>query len=156
MKKVLIVLSFLFGLVSLTFAGNIQNQLVSFDVQPINEISVSGNPGALSISTATAGSNLADVSDATTTYNITTNGTKRITGAIDSNMPANTSLKIQLAAPSTGTGQGAVTLSTTAGNLVTAISPVAQSNLSITYTLSASVAAGAVSGTRTVTITLTD
>jgi hypothetical protein len=47
-------------------------------------------------------------------------------------------------------------MTTTAQNLVTAITQLAQSGLSITYTLAATLAAGTVtSTTRTVTYTLT-
>lgn len=43
-------------------------QSVTYLVSAINEISVSGNQGALNVTTTTAGSEPAAVSDATTTY----------------------------------------------------------------------------------------
>ena len=50
-----------------------------------------------------------------------------------------------------------MTLSTTVEDLVTGISAVAESGLTITYTLSATIAAGVVAqAQKTVTLTLTD
>ena len=140
------------------FAGNTATQTVTFEVQAIDEISASGDPGALTISTATAGSQPTDATDNSTTYAVTTNGAnKKITGEIDSNMPANTTLQVNLAAPTGGSSAGDVSLSTTAADVVTGVTGVAESGLGITYTLSATIAAGVVaSDTRTVTLTLTD
>jgi hypothetical protein len=140
------------------WSGSSATQTVTFEVQAINEITASGNPGALTISTATAGSQPDDATDATTTYNITTNGTtKKITGAVDVNMPANVTLKANLTAPTGGTSAGATTLTTVAADLVTGITQKAETAKTITYTLSATVAAGVVaSDTRTVTLTVAD
>ncbi len=132
-------------------------QTVTFEVQATNAISVSGSP-TLTISTATAGSQPTDYTDSSTAkYNITTNETgKKITAKIDSNMPTGTTLKVNLTAPSTGTSAGAQELTETAIDVVTGIGQVAESNLPITYTFSATVSAGVVtSSTRTVTFTLT-
>ena len=139
------------------FAGNTATQTVTFEVQAIDEISASGDPGALTISTATAGSEPTDATDNSTTYAVTTNGTnKKITGDIDSDMPSNTTLQVNLGAPTGGSSSGDVTLSTTAADLVTGITQRAESGLTVSYTLSATVAAGVVaSDTRTVTLTLT-
>ena len=139
------------------FAGNTAQQTVTFEVQAIDEISASGNPAALVISTATAGSEPDDATNNTTTYAVTTNGTnKKITGAIDSAMPANTTLQVNLTAPTDGSSAGGVALSATAADLVTGITQKAESGLTITYTLSATVSAGIVaSDSRTVTLTLT-
>ncbi|MBM3477489.1 MAG: hypothetical protein FJX75_29820 [Armatimonadetes bacterium] len=143
---------------SAALAANTANQTVTFQVSAINEISVSGNPGALTVSTATAGAEPDQVTDASTTYNLTTNGNnKKITGALDTAMPADVTLKVNLAAPTGGTSAGDVTLSATAQNLVTGISKKAEGTKGITYKLSATVAAGVVSqATRTVTLTVTD
>ncbi len=139
-------------------AGNTATQTVTFEVQAINEISVSGNPGNLVISTATAGSDPDDATDNSTSYSITTNeSSKKITGSIDAAMPANTTLKVNLTAPTGASSAGSVTLSTTAADLVTGIATLAESGLTITYTFSATVSAGVVaSDSRTVTLTLTD
>jgi len=133
-------------------------QTVTYEVQAINEIAVSGDPGALIVSTATAGSEPDEVTDATTTYDITTNGTgKKITGAIDTAMPANTTLKINLAAPTGGTSAGDVALTVVAADLVTGITTLAETAKTITYKFSATVAAGVVaSASKTVTLTIAD
>ncbi len=139
------------------FAGNTAQQTVTFEVQAIDEISVSGNPAALVISTATAGSEPDDVTNNTTTYAVTTNGTsKKITGALDSAMPGNTTLQVNLTAPTGGSSAGGVALTDSDADLVTGITQKAESGLTITYTLSATVSAGIVaSDSRTVTLTLT-
>ncbi|MBB4635439.1 hypothetical protein [Longimicrobium terrae] len=130
-------------------------QTVSYEVSAVNEISVSGSP-SLVISAATAGSGLTSAS-ASGTYAITTNETDRkITAEIDSDMPSGVTLSVSLAAPSGATSAGAVTLSSTAVDVVTGVSTVNQSGLNITYGLSATVSAGVVSaGNRTVTYTIT-
>lgn len=142
---------------SLAYAGNTAQQTVTFEVQAIDEISVSGNPAALIVSTATAGSEPDAVTNNATTYAVTTNGTNmKITGDLDVAMPANTTLQVNLTAPTGGSSSGAVTLSASAGDLVTGITQKAESGLTITYTLSATVSAGIVaSDSRTVTLTLT-
>lgn len=154
------VLGFVLGISILAMADNIATQLVGYEVTAINEIEVSGDPGALVVNTATAGSEPIAATDNTTTWDITTNGgtdAKKLTGAIDTDMPANTTLEINLTAPTGATSPGDVTLSTTAASLVTSIDSVAESLLSITYTLSATVAAGVVTAaSKTVTLTLTD
>ena len=140
-------------------AANTANQTVTFQVLAINELAVSGNPAALTINAATAGSEPTSVTDATTTYAFTTNQqTRKITGAINANMPANTTLAVGLAAataPNAWTSTGSQTLSTSAADLATGGRKRANA-LTITYQLSATVDAGEVaSDTRAVTLTLT-
>lgn len=161
MKKLIMGVAFLvvlFGLTVLTMAANTAQQTVTYEVTAINEISVSADPGNLVVNTATAGSQPTADTDATTTWAVTTNeSTKKMTGSINTDMPANTTLEVNLTAPTGGSSQGDVTLSTTDGDLVTAISTVAESGLTITYTLSATIAAGVVAqAQKTVTLTLTD
>ncbi len=142
----------------LVLGGDVSSQVVSFDFQQINELSVNGSPN-LNISSAPAGQEPSEVTDSSSTCAVTTNGTnKRITAYIDTAMPANVTLKVNVAAPSgSGTSQGDVTLTTSASNVVTGISHVADSNPTITYKLSATVQAGVLStDTRTVTFTLSD
>lgn len=144
------------SLVTYLQAATTATATVTFTIGTINAISVSGNPTALTINTATAGSAPTSVTDTSTTYNVTSNATnQRITGAIDLAMPSNVTLTIALGAPSGATSAGAVSMTTTAQNLVTAISNVAESGLAITYTLAATVSA-AVQGpsTRVVTYTI--
>jgi hypothetical protein len=162
MKK-LMFWSFVFAVSFFSFEGaalsaSIANQTVTFQVVAINELSVNGNPGALIVNTAASGSEPTSATDSTTTYNVTTNGTnKKITGSIDTNMPANTSLKINLTAPAEATSAGAVILTTSPVDLITGITQKAENGRGITYTFTANVAAGIIaSDTRTVTLTLTD
>ena len=160
MKKLitLVSIALIFGLYMNAYSADNVAQTVTYEVQAINEITVSGNPGALVISTATAGSQPTAATDATTSYSITTNGTnKKITGSIDTAMPANTSLLVTLTAPTGGSSAGQVTLSTTAQDLVTGISTLAESGLTISYEFTADAAAGVVaSSTKTVTLTVAD
>ena len=161
MKKLRVglgVLVALLGLTALTMAANTAQQTVTYEVTAINEISVSGDPGNLVVNTATAGSEPTADTDATTTWAVTTNeSSKKMTGSINTAMPANVTLEVNLTAPTGGSSQGDVTLSDSDADLVTAISTVAESGLTITYTLSATIAAGTVAqAQKTVTLTLTD
>jgi len=139
-------------------AANTDNQTVTLQVSAINEIAVSGDPGALIVNTATAGAEPDTATDNSTDYDITTNeSNKRITGVLDSAVPANTELYVFLVAPTGGTSAGDVQLTTSAADLVTGISTLAESNQTITYKYYAGIAAGVVaSTTRTMTLTLTD
>jgi hypothetical protein len=144
------------GAGSIAMATETANQTVTYEIEAINELSVSGNPGALTVNAAVAGSAPTAVSDATSTYAITTNETNRkITGAIDTAMPAGVTLTANLAAPADGSSAGAVALTSEAADLVTGISTLNETAKSITYGLSATSAAGVVaSATKTVTFTI--
>ena len=133
-------------------------QTVTYQVSAINEISVSGNPAALVVSSATAGSQPTAATDNSTSWAITTNeSSKKVTGAINTAMPANTTLSVTLAAPTGGSSAGAVSLSATAADLVTSISTLAESGLTITYSFSATASAGVIaSAQKTVTFTVAD
>ena len=73
----------------------------------------------------------------------------KITGEINTAMPANTALRVMLAAPTGATSVGMVTLSATAQNLVTGIANLTSENgLGISYEFDASVSAGVVSSAR--------
>jgi len=128
----------------------------TFTIATINAISVTGNPAAFNINAAVAGSPPTNVTDISTTYAVTTNATsQRIQGSIDTGMPTGVTLSINLTAPTGGTSAGAVSMTTTAQNLVTGISNVAQSGLQICYTVSATPSASpAAATTRTVTYTI--
>jgi len=141
------------------YAGNSDTTSVSFDIQAINELSVNNASVTLTISSALAGS---QPNNATTSasYNITTNCTansKKITGAINSDMPSNVSLQVQLAVPSGATSLNYVSMSTSAADVVTGIDASAAPNLQIDFKMTAEVSAGVVTtATRTLTLTLTD
>ena len=138
------------------FAGSSDTQSLTFEVQAIDEIAVSGTP-SLTVNAATAGSQ-PDPVTSDVSYAITTNGTnKKVTAAIDTAMPSDVVLSVTVAAPSaSGTSAGKTSLSATAADVVTGITEVAESGLSIQYELDAEVTAGVVSSdTRTVTFTIT-
>jgi hypothetical protein len=139
------------------FAGSTATQTVTYQVAAINELSVSSPTVSLVVNAATAGGAPNAVTDATTTYAITTNETNRkITGSINSNMPSGVTLSATLGAPTGATSGGKMTLSTTAADLVTGVSTLNETGKAITYELSATSAAGVVpSATKTVTLTIT-
>jgi len=151
----LAVLALVAGL-STVAAAQTATQLVTIQVNAINVISVSGTP-SLTITTATAGSAPTSVTDATSSWNVTTNQTgAKITASLNSAMPAGLTLSANLGAPAGATSAGLTALGTTASDVVTGITKVANGPLGLTYRLDATVAAGVVaSTTRTVTYTIT-
>lgn len=146
------------AIVASAFSAQSASQVVTFSVTAINEIAVSGNPGALAVTAATAGSQPNEATDDSTTYMISSNGTNmKITGSINAAMPSGVSLKINLAAPTGGSSAGDVALGTVSSDLVSGAGKVAESGKTITYKLSATVAAGVVvNANTTVTLTLAD
>lgn len=139
-----------------TLEAQTATQNVTIQVNAISRISVTGGAQSLTITTATAGSQPTDAT-ASVNWAITTNQTnQKVTASLDAAMPANVSLAASMAAPAGATSAGAVALGTTAADLVTGISTLAQGGLGLTYTLSATAAAGVVASTsRTVTYTIT-
>jgi hypothetical protein len=128
---------------------------VTYTVPTIATIAFSGNPGTLTINNGIPGSGLVNATDNTTTWAISTNLTnQRITASINSNLPAGLVLEVSLAAPSGASSVGSVALSTTAANLVTGITQIASSNMSVIYTLKATVLAPTGTLNRTITYTL--
>ena len=165
-KKMALVFVLVMALATFGFSASAQaadsdTQTVTFEVTAINEISVSGDPASLTINAATAGSEPTPVTDSSTTYSITTNGSsKKITAGISAIMPTNTTLEVELASTA-GTSQGSVDISNaTTGSevdVVTGLSSCTESAQTITYTFSATIAAGALtSDTRIVTFTIAD
>lgn len=136
-------------------------QTVTFQVDAINELAVSGNP-SLTVNSATAGSAPDAATDASTTWAITTNeSSKKVAGDIDSAMPTGVTLELDMQAPTqsdgsvTGTSAGALSLGTTGQDLVTGITTAESSGRTLTYTLTATTDAGTVANTtRTVTLYL--
>lgn len=128
----------------------------TFEVQAVDVIGVSGNPPKLTIVAPAPGAAPAPATDNTTTWSVTTNGSARkVTGVIDQAMPSGVTLEVALAAPTGATSAGNVTLTNLAADLVTGITQLDENLLGVTYTLSATLAAGAVAeSTRTVTYTI--
>lgn len=114
----------------------------------------------MNITTAVAGSQPTAVVNTATTYFVRAkrpSGTQRIVGRINTPMPANTSLTILLGTPAGAVNSGALALTTVDQTLVTNIEKLNGDTFTITYTFTATVAAGVVpSQSRTVTLTMVD
>ena len=121
-------------------------------------LSIPGNPGLLRVTTAIAGSEPVSVSNATTTYTVTTgnpNRLHRITARLSVPMPAGVTLTASLAAPPGATSLGPIALDATDRDVVLDIPRRTDATQGITYVLSATVAAGVVpTSSRTVTFTI--
>jgi hypothetical protein len=166
MKKSIVILGVAIlsmALVSNVMAQATANQTVSLAVNSVYKIATSGNPGGLTITTGTAGTNaLSTVSDNTTSYSITQNvaGTVKVTANLDAALSAGYTLQLNLAS-SKGTSAGTVDISNTtpgaAVNVVTGIAMGADANQTVTYTFGADASAGTLSSTnKVVTLTLTN
>lgn len=131
-------------------------QTVTFQVNAINEISVTGTP-SLTITTAVAGDAPTSVTSTGNSWAVTTNqSTAKVTGSLSAAMPTGLTLSANLAAPAGATSAGLTALGTTAVDLVTGITQLNASALGLTYQLDATAAAGVVpSSTRIVTYTIT-
>jgi hypothetical protein len=166
MKKSIVILAVAIlsmALVSNVMAQATANQTVSLAVNAVYKIATSGNPGALTITTGTAGTNaLTAVSDNTTNYSITQNvaGTVKVTANLDAALAAGYTLQLGLASTK-GTSAGTVDISATtpgaAVDVVTAIAMGADAAQTITYTFGANASAGTLLSTnKVVTLTLTN
>ncbi len=136
-----------------------QTTTLSFAVQSINALDISGSVGTLLLSSATPGVANFSITEEGTFYSYTTNDTttKKIIGSLDSNMPSSTTLKVELEVTAPATSLGMVTLSTTPANLVTGIPGLTLGGpFGITYQFIATTSAGTTSFSRMVTLTLTD
>jgi hypothetical protein len=137
-------------------AAQTATQTVTFQVDAINQVAVTGTP-TLDINAAVAGGAPTTVTSSGNTWAVTTNQTTaKITASIASNMPAGLTLSATLGAPAGATSAGIKSLSTVAVDIVTGITKLNASGLSLTYQLDATSAAGVVtSATRVVTYTIT-
>ena len=138
---------------SAAFAAN--PQTVTVTIAEVNALTIAGSP-SLTVNAAVAGSDPTPATDSSSSYTITTNGSgKKIQAHNDSAMPANTTLSANRAAVAPGTSSGTVVLTTTDQALETGLANTKGTG-SITYTLSATIAATPFSGTRLVTFTITN
>ena len=143
------------------FGQSSDGHTVNIDVQSIDQVDISDAAVTLVISSATFGSGPNEATDNSSLLQWVTNGSSRkITAALDSDLPAGVGLTVQAAAPSGGTGTegtaaGEVTLTGTAADVVTTISQ-AYSSSQLTYTANATVAASVATVNRTVTYTITN
>jgi hypothetical protein len=131
-------------------------QTVTYAVNAINQIAFVGAP-SLTITTAVAGSAPTSVTNAASTWAVTTNQSgAKITASLASNMPAGLTLSANLVAPVTAASAGLQSLSTTAVDVITTLTKLNQGGMAVTYKLDATAAAGVVaSQTRVVTYTIT-
>ena len=105
-RRILATMALLAGATS-AMAQN--TQIVTFQVDAINQVAFAGSP-SLVINTATAGSNPTSAT-APATWAVTTNQTNaRIIGSIGSNMPAGLTLSVNLTAPAGASSAGAQAL----------------------------------------------
>jgi hypothetical protein len=120
-------------------------------------VTIGGNPAALTVTNAIAGSEPIVVSSSTS-FTVTTppaNRTYKITAQLASALPAGVSLIATMTAPAGATSVGPVTLSTTAQDMVTGFGRNLNYTGTITYQLVATASAGVVSTqTRNVTLTI--
>ena len=139
----------LFAFACILFLSNIANaqiysQAVTLAVNSTSIFTVSGNPAAMTVSTANAGNNvLVSVTENSTTYSVTHNSTttKRITAAIDVNLPTDITLQVTLASGK-GISDGPVILTTTPTQVVHSITKGADKTNMVTYVFSALASAG--------------
>jgi hypothetical protein len=120
-------------------------------------ITTSGDPPPLTATGGLAGADLVPGVNSSTTYTVVVLGLGLgIIGQLDAPMPANTALRVTLAAPSGAASIGPVDLAITPQTLVRALQLGTFSGLPITYEFRAQVEAGVVPPTsRTVTFTVT-
>jgi hypothetical protein len=156
-KKILGAGGFLMCVAAAASSAQTATQTVTFQVDAINQVGVSGAP-SLTVNSAVAGSAPTQVSSTGHSWAVTTNQTNaKITASIASNMPSGLTLQATLGVGSTGaTSGGAKTLSTVAQDMVTGLTKVNATGLTLGYTLDATAAAGVVtSSSRVVTFTIT-
>lgn len=157
--RFLFLLAFSLGCTSVAQAQSAQ-QNVTVVVQEINAISVSAGSVTLTIATATnPGSNPDAVTNASTTYSLTTNGSsKKVAAELSAAYAAGIELRLSAAAPTGGASTGPQLLGTTAMDLVTGLTRVSASGMPLTYGASATVAVipNSAGETNQVTFTVTN
>ncbi len=131
---------------------------VTYEVESITQLNLSGAAN-VKIVAGIAGQGLPSVTDSIgVTYDITNNagdGSKRLVGRINTAMPANTVLSVNVTAPSGAVSAGFVALTATDQDLVTGIDNVNQAGVAMSFKLDATVAAGVIaSATKTFTMTI--
>jgi len=164
MKRIVLIITLLIlSLSHHSMAGNTTYQTIYYQILPINEIWVSGNPPVLVIDSAQPGGGPEEAVDSSTTYTVVTNEgmfvtpekPKKITGHINEAMPEHTHLIVNLSPPLDAESMGDVTLTDEPQTLVNYILAPGEA-LTITYKFGASAEAGTLSGVRSVTFTFTD
>lgn len=125
-------------------------QTVTYAVDAINQIAVTGSPSLLA-----RGGQTVQASGGTWAITTNQNGAK-VAASIGADLPSGVTLSAQLGAPSGASSAGLRSLSTTSVDLVTGITRLNVSGLSLTYQLEASASAGVLNATHSVvTYTIT-
>lgn len=110
-------------------------------------LTVSGSPGTMTVNTAVAGLAPTPAVNAITTYFVRAKnpaGPQKIIAQINAPMPAGTTLSINMAAPVGGTSLGNVVLGVAPQDIVVNVDHVNGETRGITYTFTATLAAGVV------------
>lgn len=143
-------------LISSAARSQTATQVVTFQVDPVNQIALTGSPSLL-INAASPGNGPTSVQSTGNAWSVTTNQTgAKVTASIASAMPAGLTLSAQLSAPTGATSAGLKPLGTTGVDLVTGLTKLNSASLSLTYQLDATAAAGvSPSSARVVTYTIT-
>lgn len=132
---------------------------LTYLIPTVQAFSINGTP-TFTFTTPTAGQDFSAVTDASSTYNVTTNlgaGKGKITGALSAALPTGLSLNVTFAVPSTsgGTNVANATLSTTATTVMNGLNNGAYPSVGLTYVMSALVGTAAVVSNSTITATYT-
>ena len=157
--RALFAVAVIFGLGAGTAsAQTTDTAVVTYEVEAITLLNLSG-AASVKIVAGTAGQPLDSVTDSTgVTYDITNNlgdGSKKLVGKINSAMPANTVLSVNVTAPAGAVSEDFVALTTSDQDLVTGIDNVVALLVPISFKLDATVDAGVVaSATKTFTMTV--
>jgi hypothetical protein len=149
------------------YSGNYAQQIVSFSIQPVSVISVSGDPAMLIVDTLDpeypySDFDLVPAVDESTTYALTTNFTFKITGELSQAMTYGTWLFVKLEEPQEGYSIGYVALNNNSGGKLPAQTllvgdPMRVSGKKIYYKLGADVVSGPIqSGQNVVTLTVVE
>ena len=159
LRMILVTLAFCPWFAGVAFSGNSSSIMINYEVEPINEVSTNDGSMTMTINSTIAGSGTTQEMDSST-YNITTNcGTdeKKLTAAIDTAMPPNLTLELNVSAPTGASSLGPTVVTDKPTDVVTAIDAVAEQNIVMDMTLTADATADPVSsGFKTLTLTLTD
>lgn len=152
-------LCFCLPLAALGQDGSSVTQTLTVEVKPITKIAVTGNPGPLFITDASAGSEESSVSDNSTKYSMLTNlDNMKIVASINTPMPHGTKLMVKLESGA-GLSNGFVDVSSamTPVEVVTGIGKGSDLNRTISYAFAANSTVGQIAAdSRVVTLTLTN
>ena len=160
--KTLLAVGMIVGLISAAIATtDTATSTVTITFSEISELAVSGDPGTLTIGTATAGSLPADQTDATTTMawtsSVAVGTTRKITGSIASLFPGIDLYATVTAGGGSGTSAGEQKLIVTDTDFVTGIGNCNTSGETITFRANVtSLVAPYTSTQKVVTWTLTE